>query len=101
MEVLGVFAAIFGIIWIVGVIIFGRRYYARRHGVRLDDSNKYSIGSIAAALVGAAWPITIFSPAFRSPQLCTCPDHLLARQQQRRYEDSVREALREEQGEAW
>lgn len=101
-EVLGTIAAIFGVIWIVGAVIFARRYYVRRHGVRLKHfgGNDLSIGLIVAAFIGAMWPFTIFFPSLRSPQLCTCPDHLLARQQQRSYEDSVLEALRQEREES-
>lgn len=46
---------------------------------------------------GEAWRL----PVVRSPRLCTHSHPVLARQQQRCEEESVREALRREREEGW
>lgn len=79
------------------------RYFARRHGVRgrLGWGWKASTDSgwIGSMCVSLTWPVAIFLPSVKYPRLCTHPHHVLARQQQRDEEDSVRKALNRE-GEA-
>lgn len=100
-ETLAWIGGILGVIYVVGFVFVARRYYAYRHGVGYNyDGSPYTIGHIATAFIGVAWPLAIFSPALRDPQPRTCPDHVLARQQARQQADAYQEALRQERGES-
>lgn len=88
--------AILGIVYVVIGALFGIYYSVRRHGI--VPSNLDS-GLIGASLIGVIWPLAIFLPALRSPQPCTCREHVLARQQERLEDERFQEALRQERGE--
>lgn len=76
MEVLLVVAAVYAV---VGVHT-ARRYWQRRHGLRLplfgyrDD---FSPGSIFC--LAMVWPVLLLIPKFRAPSLCECRDHVMER----------------------
>lgn len=81
-------------------LVFVHKYYARRHGIRLNRfrDNELSISFIVAVFIGVMWPVTIFVPSLRYPELCACPEHVFRRQQARREAERYHEALQEEQG---
>lgn len=99
-------AAIFGVLvlaYFIVALVFTHKYYARRHGFRLNyfRGNNFSIGLMVASFIGAMWPIIIFVPSLRYPQLCTCPEHVFQRQEVRRETERYQAALEEEQGKGW
>ena len=92
-ESLAWFFGILFVIYMVGGYWYTLLWFSRRHGVVFDKSDS---GAYSAVLVGVIWPIAIFVPSIKYPQLCTHSHHVLARQQQRSEEESVREALHRE-----
>lgn len=95
MEVFGTIFAIVVIGYPLIGAFFGIRHYIRRHGVwpSFESGGFFSVWFIAMI-----WPVTFFSTTLRYPSPCTCREHVLARQQERRQEEAYQEALREEQG---
>jgi hypothetical protein len=71
---MGWFIAVLVIAYFVGVRIVARRYFARRHGVSLEQGEP---GGYRAAMVGAAWPVTAWLAAVRHPQQCSHHRHVL------------------------
>ena len=88
------------LVYFIVTLVFVHKYYARRHGIRLNRfrGNELSISLIFAVFIGIIWPIAIFVPSLRYPQLCTCPEHVFRRQEARREAERYHEALQEEQG---
>lgn len=89
--------AFLGTIFVIYVVIgalFAGYYGVRRHGAVPRNIEN---GFIGAWFVGVIWPLALFIPALRSPRPCKCRHHVIARQQQRREDESYREALLEEQ----
>lgn len=87
------------VIYILGAVIFARRYYVRRHGVGVKfDGTSVTIGHYAASAIALTWPVTILMSGIRNPRLCSCPNHVLARRQAEQEADSVREQLDRERG---
>jgi uncharacterized protein YqgC (DUF456 family) len=64
------------VVHLIGTRIVARRYFARRHGVSLENGEP---GSFRAVLVGMAWPASIFVEATRSPERCNHHGHILGR----------------------
>ncbi|GCE38835.1 hypothetical protein Rhow_002359 [Rhodococcus wratislaviensis] len=58
------------------------------------------MGSLGLYAVGVTWPVSLFLPSVRNPELCMHPDHLLARDEARRHFERVEEALQRERGTA-
>lgn len=101
MEVIGaIFAFSFfalTVIYMIGVWWYTQIYFIRRHGVGFSKDDE---GVIGAACVGLIWPIVVFFlPDTKYPDLCTCPNHVLSRQQARQKEAAYQEALRQEREE--
>jgi hypothetical protein len=76
------------LVWALGTRIFGRRYFGLKHGVPYSSGE---LGTIEAALMGAAWPATLWSSSFRDPPSCSHRNHLLASERAR---NEVQEAER-------
>ena len=89
-QALGWFIGILFFIYLVGGWWYTRVWFARRHGVGFD---KHDTGAYAAAFVSVMWPVAIFVPSIKYPQLCTHSHHVLARQQAEQEADSVSEQL--------
>lgn len=83
------------IIYIIGGAWYTRLWFARRHGVGFDKDDR---GAYSAACVALIWPIAIFVPSIKYPQLCTHSHHVLARHQAEQEAYSVREQLDRERG---
>jgi hypothetical protein len=64
------------LVYVVGVRYVARRYFARRHGLSLE---KGELGVLSASWIGAAWPVAIFLPTVREPELCSHHRHVLER----------------------
>jgi hypothetical protein len=79
--------------------MLGKRYWQQKHGVY-----KRVIGGGADVLFSSVfpwfflWPVFLFIPKFREPELCQCPDHVQARATARRNAEAHQQALREERG---
>ncbi len=87
--------------WIVAALVLaylvamryvGRRYFAHRHGVSLE---KGEVGVLSAGMIGVVWPITIFLPGVREPELCSHHRHVLQRNSLRAEADHVNELRRQ------
>ncbi|MDN5931059.1 MAG: hypothetical protein L0I24_08355 [Pseudonocardia sp.] len=98
MELFGLFAVL--LLLYVGIGNFiANRYFRRRHGVRgrlgrgLASFDSGWVGSLAVSMT---WPVAVFSPAVRDPELCTHQHHVLARDGDRRRAQEAQEALRRE-----
>lgn len=81
------------LIYLVGGWWYMRVWFARRHGVGFDKKDS---GAYSAAYVGIIWPIAIFVPSIKYPQLCTHSHHVLARQQAEHEANGVLEQLERE-----
>lgn len=89
------------VLYLLGGLIVGNLYYRRRHGVAGNLGWGWSgqPGQMAAAVIAATWPVAIFLPSTRKPQLCRHRDHILARDESRRLSGAASEAYRREMGE--
>jgi hypothetical protein len=82
-------------IWFVGGIVNARYYYRRRHGLLLTPGAQ---GKNAAVLFSMFWPIALFAPAYRGPQLCTHQAHVRRRADNRQVAAEHEQLVREERG---
>jgi hypothetical protein len=87
------FTLILVIVYLVGLRVVGRRYFARRHGLLWRRGD---IGGMRAALVGMAWPVTVWLPTVRQPELCSHHNHVLQRNQLRAEIEMVEQLRRDE-----
>jgi hypothetical protein len=62
------------VVHLIGHRVVARRYFARRHGVSLEKGEP---GVLGAALVGFAWPVTMFLDSTRNPEPCNHHRHIL------------------------
>jgi hypothetical protein len=81
------------VVYFITSVVVGRRYYARRHGVLISPG---AAGSVTAAYIGFAWPVTIWMEAVREPSLCGHHQHVLRRNQLRAEIEMVEQLRREE-----
>lgn len=73
----------------------GRLYYRRRHGVRLGTGwGAFDSGSLRVFALTFVWPIAVFVPTLRDPELCLHQHHVLERARARRSHEAHHEALR-------
>lgn len=65
------------VVWIIGSFINSSLYYARRCGtsIHMEKGVAENPGILSAALLGTAWPITLFMQSFRHPSQCRHPGH--------------------------
>jgi hypothetical protein len=70
-------AVVIVVLYLVMVRVVGRRYYGRRHGLSFEKGES---GTLIAAAVGAAWPVTVWLQGVRAPQLCDHREHVLKRE---------------------
>lgn len=98
MEVLGAVVGLMIVLVFVAYVgiglVFGLRRYARKHGISCFDNNNEGVPSVV--FWGLLWPLAFFSESYSDPQLCTHPEHVFQRQENRRESERYREALREE-----
>ncbi len=85
---------------LIGIIV-GKWYWQRRHGLR---KKIFLQGSAAAWDVVFSsilmfifiWPILLFFPKIRNPELCSCPGHVEKRAQMRQDYANYQQALADE-----
>ena len=91
---MGWFVAGLVLVYLVGVRVVARRYFARRHGVSLERGEA---GMTWAVWLGAVWPISAWLPTVRRPLLCSHHRHVLERERTRRELEAVELLKRQEQ----
>ncbi|MDH6284934.1 hypothetical protein [Prescottella agglutinans] len=83
---------------LVGMFV-GKWYWQRRHGVYKKVLNGGSDVVFSSVFpISFVWPILLFLPKFRDPELCMCPDHVMARDQARQAAAAYEAALDRENG---
>lgn len=77
----------------------GKRYWQQRHGVykRVFGGGADVLFSMVFVFM-FLWPALLLMPQFREPELCRCPDHVMARADLKRQVDAYDQALRDERG---
>jgi hypothetical protein len=65
------------VVWIIGAFVNSCLYYVRRCGtsIHMENGVQANPGLLSAALLGTAWPITLFLESFRHPEHCRHPEH--------------------------
>jgi hypothetical protein len=81
-------------VYVIGLRVVARRYYARKHGILLSVGG---VGAMRAALVGMAWPVTMWLAEVRNPPRCSHHNHVLERNRLRAEIELVEELRREEE----
>lgn len=79
----------------------GTSYWRRKHGVYRSfffSTEAIFTGMFGFLAVGLTWPVSIFIPAVRAPELCTHGSHILERDSARREYEQMEDALRRERG---
>ena len=91
-------AAVGGILfllWFIGFVVNGRRFYARRHGVPIEPQAR---GTLEATLLSFLWPVLLFVDQYKNPPLCRHLRHVEQRDSTRRRIEHAERVLREERG---
>lgn len=88
--------------WVIYLLIgmmVGKWYWQRRHGVYKKVINGGTDAVFSSMTpISLVWPVLLLMPKFRDPELCSCPDHVMARAEVNSKADSYHQALREERG---
>ena len=82
----------------VGMAV-GKWYWQRRHGVYKKVINGGADAIFSSVFpISFVWPILLFLPKFRNPDLCRCPDHVMTRDRARQDAEAYAAALARENG---
>lgn len=88
------------ILWLVYLLVgmaVGKWYWQRRHGLHKKVINGGADVIFSSVLpISLVWPILLFFPNFRDPELCACPNHVRTRAAARREAEAHLQALGEE-----
>lgn len=90
---------VIAIVYILIGMAVGKYWYQRRHGVSIKVINGGANVIFSSVFpISFIWPVFLFIPSLRDPELCRHPGHILARDAARAdYEQYQAAAERDEQ----